>query len=490
MYDPETITDIINDAKIIVSKKREKYDGLMKVIEHFISDNDIIVKDIQSYFFDLYTFDMYTLPIKLTDLLHESDPEVAKYVTLDIKIYKYHSRISIDGITFVHFTYINREIRQNILKYICLSPRAQLPCKCFGPEITLINIYANIINPLLVEEWDNILQKERDIVKEIEAYFERHIGGYDSIFNSENNIEYDNDSDSDSEFDIKYFGGARHKRKQSIIDRNMMNNWSLISQMNKIYTIKQGTSTNYNPTNISVATSGIGTIDIISDNNKDINTYRYIILNNFISEEYHVIVGQLAINVYNNIDRMGRLQIITSRDITTEVKELKGIVGDSITYHTVNLMVPTNLYLHKTTIFYEKQVIMDIYDAANTELVNYHNICTIHKDNTQKMTLLSKIKSCVNIGTPFVVMRFRLIDMWYMLYSIKLSHLDKNTAISSARRLLHEYINMRKNMNKNNVLSLNYIGFYEDILLAKQRLAVKLKVKFIQSYVPYLKKNI
>lgn len=445
MYDPEIITSIINDAKQLVSKNRKKYDDLMKIVEHFISNNDIIVKSMQDYFFDLYTNDMYSLPMKLTDLLYNSDPIVAKYVMLEIKIYKYHSRISIDGIQFVHFTYINQEIKQNILDYTCLSPRAQLPCKSFGPEVMLINIYQDIINPLLIESWDDIFKIEIQLFKEISDHFKERLGG--------------NDTNDVSDFNIT-------SNKSS----NKINNIHLVQQMMTMY------SRFYNELHVAAKSSERN----MSYEDINLDKYKKTLLSSYINEEYHVLIGQIAINAYNSFNKLGRLQVITSRQFNDEITNLKQILGDSITYNIVNLMIPTNLNLHRMTVYLDKSVILDIYNAGTFELVNYHNICDIYPS--------SIIKSCVNIGTPFVIMRFRLIDIWYTLYSIKKKHLNKDTTMPTIYRLLAEYINIRRKLNDNNIISDKYIGIYEDILLNKQRITAKLKDKYIPPYFPYLKK--
>lgn len=430
MYDKEIISTIINHARIIVDEKRKKYDHIMKVIEIFISENDIIVKESSEYYFDLYTFDMFNLPMKLTNLIYETDPKIAKYVSLEVKIYKYNSRITIDGILFVNFTYINSEIRQNILDYTCKGIHTKSVYKCFGPEILLINLYADLVNPSLYNEWTSIFKNEEKMSNEIISYLSERIGG-----------------------------GRNYKR-------------SLIDQMIDFYfgdSLKLSSKRVNKKYNIDLEYS------LQSNVNPDMNKYKKIVLTNFICDQ-HVLVGKNAVNVYNNIDHLDRIQIITSRSLMDEVKILKGFLGSSITYSVNNLKIPTNLNLHKMTIFYEKNPILDIYDAGNFEVISYN-------------IMESKLPKNINIGSPFVVMRFRLVDIWSTLFNMKAGNLSKEIAMPVVRKLINDYVSIRnkiKSIPISEIFSLNYIGYYEDQQLNKMRIAARLKVKFIKPYFPYL----
>jgi len=435
MYNTEIIKNIIDEAKILVTNKRKKYDQLMKIIEEFISENDIYVKEISDYFFNLYTNDMFNLPIQLTDLLYNYDPILAKYATLEIKIYKYHSRISIDGIQFVHFTYINPEIRQNILKYSCSGLYTNLKCKCFGPEIILINIYADLINPSLSNNWSNLYKVEENLSNEIINDLDERVGGVEIT-------------------------------KQTLIGQ----------MMDMYYGNLLKTSIIYNKNNFE--------IEYLQSFNKseNIHNYKQILINNYICDD-HVLIGKTAINIYNKTNKIARLQIITSKTFNNEIDILKDLLGSSISYSINNLKIPTNLNLHKLTIYINKEAIIDIYNAGNFEVINYNRLTDLKSD--------SNIKSSINIGTPFVIMRFRLIDIWYTLYNIKTGNIVKNIGMPVIFKLITNYIEMRKLLNLlnlTNIFSINYIGFFEDQILNKLRIAARLKIKFIPPYIPFLKK--
>ena len=435
MYDTEIISSIINDAKKIVSEDRKKYNKLMKVIEKFIAENDIIVREVTEYFFNLYTMDMFNLPLKLTNLLYDSDPILAKYVSLDIKIYKYHSRISIDGIQFVHFTYINSEIRQNIINYTCIGIYTSVKYKCFGPEITLINLYADLVHPGQRKNWYNLLLTEKTLADEItESLTERIIGGRGNSYKI----------GLVGQMIAKYYGNALK------CHLSYKSNASIINNL-EYYSAKKEHTFDFN--------------------------IKLKIIKNFINDS-HVVVGQLGIDSYNNtLNKSVRLQIVTSNTLNEEIKNIKQILGVSITYNIYNVKIPTNLNLHKLSVFYEREHLIDIYDAGNYEVIPYNVID------------INNIKEC-NIGTPFVIMRFRLVDIWYTLYNIKVGSLPKNVGLPIVHKLIDNYIAIRNkmlNMPIENIFSLNYIGHIEDINLNKLRIADRLKIKYIPSYLPGLK---
>lgn len=408
MYDEAIIEQIIEDAKYIVAHNKKKYDKIMKIIEDFISKNDIIIKEIKEYFFDLFTNDMFNLPTELTKLIYNTDPVIAKYVTLDIKIYKYHSRISIDGIQMVYFTYINPEIRNNILDYTCSGVYTKKQLKCFGPEIILINLYADLVNPAFYKDWPTIFDTECKLSSEIVKTFTERIGSGRTI--------------KSTMVDQMYTYYTSHNTRQELTVYNTRNNTTL--------------------------------------------------LDNFICDN-HVIIGKYAYNLYLKESNIGRLQIITTRSFNEEISILKKLLP-SITYNISNLKIPTNLNLHKMTVYLNNEIIVDIFDSGTYELVPYN-------------------KKRVNFGSPFVVLRFYLIDIWQLLFSIKNGNLAKTQGFSIINRIINDYISLRSKIHTidiNILFSDTYIGYYEDIALTKLRIAARLKIKYIPPYMPLLDKKI
>jgi hypothetical protein len=369
------ISECINLAKIIIENNMKKYDLLMTVIEQFIIDNDIIVKENNKYFFNLYTTDMYNLPKQLTNLLYKTDLILAKYVTLVTRIAKYHSRISINNIIFIHFTYINKEIRNNLISYKCPSNYISEELECFGPEIQLINLYADLVNPSLVSKWSDLIKQEQKYSPEITQ--------------------------------VRIEGG-----KESNID---------------------------------------------------------VLLNNYISK-HHVLIGQLGIQLITNNKKniYGRLQIITDQSFDQEINNIRKLFP-SMNYIIIHLKVPTNLNLYKLTVFINKYPLIDIFDAGRYEAVSYNNLSIDNID--------------IQLGSPFVIKRFILIELWSVMYAIKNGQKISNDIIN---KLLTDYKKV-PDFKPNILFPKTYIGYIEDPLLKKERLTQKLKTHFIPPYMPYLK---
>lgn len=400
MYDKSTIIqDTINEATKIVEKDRKQYDKLMKIVEKFISENDIIVKSNDNYYFELYTNDIFKLPKTLVDLLYESDPILAKYITLLTRIYKYSYKIIINGITFIQFTYINQEIRNNILCIQICGKFSNVQYNSFGPEIQLISIYSNLTNPTLTDKWIELYDKEK--ILSIDIY---------------------------NTFKPKILGGGE---------------------------------------NIE-------------------NTINFI-LNNFITTK-HVIVGQLGMLIYQkqkNIN-VNRIQLVTENTLNDEINILKSLIPN-ISYNINNLRLPINLNYHKIsfsiTINNKKKTFLDIYDVGNYEPIPFLY--------AHEITNKSNIKEDFQIGSLFILKKFRLIDIWNTMYMLNTNYINKSDFDNIINKLIIDYqiLNEIKIRNIKLLFPTNYIGFLEDVLLIKERVANKLKIKYIPPYMPFLEKK-
>jgi hypothetical protein len=389
MYDKLTIVDdMIDEAKLIVKKSRQKYDSVMKIIEEYIAANDIIVKNNDLYFYELYTTDMFHLPKELTDIIYNHNKSL--YVVLTIKIYKYHSRIAIDGITFIHFTYINQEIFDNVIKYTRQGFFTNKKYRIFGPEIELINLYADIINPLHIDKWIDLYNLERVLISDISKNLKTRI----------------------------FEGGSGHELINKTIDQ---------------------------------------------------------VFKEFVSPR-HVIIGQLAVLAYQNIkvNYITKIQLITENPLHDELKRLK-VLFPKLDYSINNLKIPTNLNLYKLTCSLKidniKKIFIEIYDAGNHEIIAF---------TTLKIRSSIYIPNNLQIGSLFVIKRFKLIDIWYTLYLTNIKILNNTDYLIS--NLIDELLEM--DSIKNNMFPVTYIGKLEDTILIKERIAVKLKSNYIPPYTP------
>jgi hypothetical protein len=380
MYSTEVIKSYIERAKQIIIEKNKKYNKLIRTIETFIVNNNIIVKpDNRSLYplYNLYTNNIYVLPKELTNLLYKTDV-LAKDIVLIVKINKYYSKISFNNITFITFTYINEEISNSLLDYKCAGIYKKY--KCFGPEIELINIYAELVNPKYIDSWSELLISEHTLLPNISNKLVERISG---------------------------------------------------GKM---------------------------------DNNDDVIN---LLLSKFINTS-HVIIGQYANNFYNKTNKpVVKLQIITMNHFNDEVSNLK-VILPSINYKIYHLKIPTNLKLYKMSISYNKNIVMEIYNAGQIEVISY----------------IPGPSFNIQIGTPFVLKRFKLIDIWNITYLLNIGAISKEVSINIISKLVREFNDIKNVTDLSILFSKNYIGYIEDEFLSQARLANKLKLEFIPPYSP------
>lgn len=411
MYEKEDdIVKIIEDAKGIISKSRQKYDKLMRRIEEFIIDNDIIVnKNDEKYFFDLYLYDM-NLSKNLTILLYNLEPLIAKYITLITKIYNRHQRIIIDGITFVHISYINNEIKNNILFYECNCKFIKGRYKCFGPEIQLIDLYTNLYMPIDTSKWPELLIKEKELIKNLrESIKNRLITGGNEDSNADDADDADDSSDkSDGD---KSDGDCSDSIVKQLLLRFVKNR--------------------------------------------------------------HIIIGKIAVDLYNNkkiiqFNKL-RLQLITEVSLDEEIDILKKKFPD-LRHVISHLHLPINLNIYKIILYHGKTPVMDIFNVATFQICPFN----INIFNNKKLQLAS----------PYVIKCFKLIDVWNILYMSKVGLISSNVANNIIDHTMSDEL---PQMPIKNQFPLNFIGKYEDLNIKRERLANKLKTKFIIPFMPYQK---
>lgn len=170
MYDQKKIDLLLVQAKQYVEDQHKKYDVLMGVIKNFIKNNEIIVKKQSEYFFDLYTNDMFNLPKQLTQELYNTGCDIAKWTMLVVKIYKYNSKIYVNNICFITFTYLNKEIYNSIPNYINNEG-----LKALGPELELCDVYTSLTQPVYVQSWKDMFDREKKLLVQFENEFSTRI---------------------------------------------------------------------------------------------------------------------------------------------------------------------------------------------------------------------------------------------------------------------------------------------------------------------------
>ena len=148
----------------------------------------------------------------------------------------------------------------------------------------------------------------------------------------------------------------------------------------------------------------------------------------------------------------------------------------------LSLDVIDNFYLKKLTVSYNGKSILDIFNTGTYELIPY---LVLKLKNNQTDNIFK-------IGSLFVLMQYRLIDIWIFNLLYNLSSIDKNFMIQKIKEIKKDYNYCSKLYEKSNFeqlkkllcINLNtvrYIGTYEDESL-KLRRAVSQLVKIAPRY--------
>jgi len=152
----------------------------------------------------------------------------------------------------------------------------------------------------------------------------------------------------------------------------------------------------------------------------------------FASDSGRVLIGQEATELITNktLRGGGRLQVISNRSLESEAMAVAALAkraGVLTEWKIEDPKIPTNYRLRRVTVYAvgkKRYPIIDIYNAAAFDLIPY----TMKRDHGAPAN--------IKLGTPFVIMRYRLIDMWTIQLLGQMGVIDT----SYVKRLLFEII--------------------------------------------------
>ena len=195
------------------------------------------------------------------------------------------------------------------------------------------------------------------------------------------------------------------------------------------------------------------------------------------------------------------LQIISTRDINEDFAEIEKIVRHitpaPLTKQTRSLHIMQDFRLRRTAIRLgdvaagEQKEIMYIYNSANYDLIPVNR--------------LFASSSFIQVGNPFVVLRFLLIDYWMLLWVLESGNVDagyarkrldviRNKLLSFRSKLSHENISTVRETNVPSLLifqpeSSDYIGKYENEEIYRKSKQVESAHFYPYSPAEYFEKN-
>jgi hypothetical protein len=408
-------------AQSLIIADRMRFRPFMEAIELYASENDVIIGgesatrlllgrgdepapvDINSFTYNIYSGQANQHARRLADKLYAVDPEgLGHYTTTLTKVADYYYTIAVDGRDLVTVTSlaVHRGVRTADVVIPTPRPGQFLPRKqlqCMGPEIQLMQIYAAMCDPGRADEWAESLQTEVRL---------RELFG--------NSIR------AKIAEAVKRVEGGRSERRAKLFRA---------------------------------------------------------LYKKFVSGPGRVLIGAAALEISlgrsPNPDS-SRLQLVTSENLEKEAKEIASIaaaVGIEVQWTTNDPKIPTDPRLRRLTVSIiegrdQRIPVMDVYNAGAHELIPFVGTRegasggAVDGGRRHRAPSQDSIGNRDHdfgrapgvggvlppnsglwdaphkIGTPFVLMRFRLADMWTIQVLMQMGAINTGYA----KNVLHEML--------------------------------------------------
>lgn len=163
--------------------------------------------------------------------------------------------------------------------------------------------------------------------------------------------------------------------------------------------------------------------------------FRQILWDKYVTGPGRVLIGPAAIAQLTKKTVAGedRLQVITAGSLdgaAQEVAALAKTAGIEIAWKIGDPKIPTDLRMRRMTVHTviagRREPVLDVYNSAGYDLVPY-------------LTISTREGMAVKIGTPFVLMRYRLIDMWTVQILVVMGAINKNFATVLLKEIASGY---------------------------------------------------
>lgn len=421
-----------------IKKDRDKFQNFLKDVEIFISENNLLISDIDMLLnkeilykesYTIYCDNPFRYANNLVNILSEKREKSKKNKTLVLKTMIAHRRLSIAyenrNLVFINSISTHGILQNNINKII--NPieangfYSNKKILLIPYEIELIDIYRSLYNPEMNSEWIELVASEKNLIKEVDKRIKQ------KIFTGGENIDIDS---------IK-----------KIIMFHLLDN------------------TNY-------VLIGEWAISLI---------------------EFGITGGKFK-------GSQEKIQIISQQPIEIVFDEFKKNIESifnnnpfEITYKEHELFIPKDYRIRRYTVYIQttcnnenscpvkQKNIMDIFTNATYELIPW----ILSNRFSQKKN--KEYPKNIKLGNPFVLLRFLLIDLWILRIIYNRNLITKNIIEKKINRIWNN-VNKIRNPNRlggliNKTFSLkNYIGFFrrEDIYFMSI-----IKEKFVPDYYPY-----
>jgi hypothetical protein len=390
--------------------------------------------EIDSYYYEFYSSNIVADARALGKIMYQLDPDgLGHYTTVITKIANYLLTIDVDGRTLIAITALSSNRGLDTAEVIMPSYRpaqfardsnsVPLQIACTGPEIQLMSLYAALSNPAEASSWVAHMRSERTL----RVIFKREI--YTKI--------------SDAVAEIRGLTSARMGPAEGLIAKLMLS-----------------------------------------------------LCNRYATGPGRVVIGPVAVSIMTDslLTHGARLQVIAVSSLESEARDIEAVakqVGVEVQWTVNNPNIPTDPRLRRMTVSVitagHREPILDVYNVGSFEIVPYVLVKEVVRGGRKPLKPSIEPSGDLKIGTPFVIMRFRLADIWTMQVLMRMKVVSASFANNMMRQMLREYEDVAVHIDSlvmaaehggaavaNKIFPQgSYVGRLEDAQLALKRAAKK-----------------
>ncbi len=481
-----TLLDVISAAEAraetVAFKDRVRYSRFVEAAEHYAAAHELIVGGasatrlllgdptgsgvpapigFDSFKYEFYSGSAPTHARALADALHAVDgAELGRYVSVRTKVPGHLLTVEVDGRDMFSLTalHVRRGVRMADVMIPSRRPaqfakddagRAVM-LLCAGPEIQLMEVYATLCSPARAGAWGELLATEAAL-REI---FRREIGpklagvvgglvppleGGGTLPNSRSRVAA---------------SGAREFGTRAALRATLLK-WA------------------GGPSRVLV---GCAAVAMVASQGPG---------------------GTKQSHPTPRTGPASHLQVVSATRLETEAEELATLahrLGVEIQWTISDPNIPTDPRLRRMSVHAlfggQRELVLDVFNAAEYELVPY------------SASVDASVDASIKVGTPFVLLRFRLADMWTMQVLLKMGVIDTKFAKSVLHAMLTDYTAAADaydvmiasstagdmEASRDRILPLeDYIGRFEEPEVALKRAAQNAPdAKFFAPYMPVM----
>jgi len=153
-----------------------------------------------------------------------------------------------------------------------------------------------------------------------------------------------------------------------------------------------------------------------------------------------VLIGPAAIALLTG-NSGGRLQVITASQLESDAQEITALAkaaGFKVSWKIDDPKLPTEPRLRRMVVYVmigrHREPLLDVYNSAAFDLVPYVTLATSKKSAADRGPPVT-----LKIGTPFVLMRYWLIDMWLIQVLMRINAVSAEYANTVLQDMLTGY---------------------------------------------------